>query len=267
MLIIAFLVLSLAVSIIYVRIAGFVVWKAALLFAGCFLALNVLYLLVLAVASLFFSSSKPIAKQSAFCRGACVGVSSLATGYCLVRAHVSGKEKLPKEGRFLMVSNHRSGFDALVVIEKLREYNVSFISKISNMAIPVLGRIAHGAGYLSLDRENNRKALETILTAVDYLKRGICSMMVYPEGSRTRTGEMLPFHHGSFKIAQKAGVPLVIASVRGSEKVLKNIFKGGTDVYLDILEVVPAERVREMSTAELADYSRSVIAADLAATA
>ena len=259
MLIWSFVALALIASIIYVRLAGFVVWKAALLFAGCFVALNLLYLLILGIGAMFVGNTKPVSKQSAFCRAGCIGVSALLSGYCFVRTHVTGLEKLPDAGRFLMVCNHRSMFDPIIVLDKLRRFNIAFISKPSNMRIPIAGRIAYGAGFLPVDRENDRKALVSIITAADYLKRDICSMAVYPEGTRSKTGELLPFHAGSFKIAQKADVPLVIAAVRDTQKIVKSILRGGADVYLDILEVVPAEKVKSMSTAELAEYSRGLI--------
>ena len=265
MLIWSFVALALVASIIYVRIAGFVIWKAALLFAACFLTLNLLYLLVLGLGAIFIGNTKPISKQNAFCRAGCVGVSTLITGYCMVRSHVSGLEKLPRDQRFLLVCNHMSMFDPLVVLDKLRDFNVAFISKVSNMKIPIAGRLAYGAGFLPIDRDNDRKALRSILTAVDYLKRDLCSIGVYPEGTRSKTGELLPFHPGSFKIAQKAEVAVVVASVRNTDKVAKNILRGGTDVYLDIVGVIPAERVKEMTTAELADHSRELIQASLAA--
>lgn len=265
MLIWSFVALALIASVMYVRMAGFVVWKTLLLFAGCFVALNLLYVLVLGIGAMFVGTTKPVAKQSAFCRAGCIGVSALLSGYCFMRSHVTGLDKLPDAERFLLVCNHRSMFDPLIVLDKLRRFNVAFISKPSNMRIPIAGRIAYGAGFLPVDREDNRKALVSIRTAADYLSRGLCSMAVYPEGTRSRTGELLPFHAGSFKIAQKAGVPLVIAAVRNTERVVKNILRGGTDVYLDILEVLPAEKVRSMSTIELAEYSRSRIGRQLEA--
>ena len=180
-------------------------------------------------------------------------------GYAWVHAHIHGMDKLPTGERFLFVCNHRSMFDPLIVMSKLREYNISFISKPSNMRIPIVGRVSYGAGFLPIDRENNRNALKTILTAADYLEKDICSVGIYPEGTRSKTGSMLPFHPGSFKIAQKAGVPLVIASISGSEKIRRNLFLRPTNVDLSILDVVPADKVKEMSTNELADYSRGLI--------
>lgn len=88
-------------------------------------------------------------------------------------------------------------------------------------------------------------------------------MGVYPEGSRSKTDEMLPFHAGSFKIAQRANAPLVICVVHGSENIKKNLLRRKTDVYLDILQVLPGEKVKAMTTAELSEYSRALIQARL----
>ena len=169
-----------------------------------------------------------------------------------------------KAGRFLYVCNHRSGFDPVIVMDKLRRYEISFISKPSNMKLPLIGRVAYAAGFLAIDRENDRNALRTILTAADYMKRDICSMGIYPEGTRSRTGELLPFHAGSLKAAQKAKVPIVVACCSGGEKIMKRKGFGGTKVYLDILEVIPAETVCGMKTTELSERIQGAIRENLA---
>lgn len=265
MLILAFLAAAVIAAVIYVKAAGAVMWKGVLVFAAIFVALNLVYILFVAVMSLFVSNTKPLVKQNPLCRSACVGMTGLILGYCWVRTHITGLDKLPDAGRFVFISNHRSGFDPLIVLNRLKRYDIAFISKPSNMALPFVGRIAHGAGCLSIDRENDRNALTTILQAADYIKRGVCSVGIYPEGTRSRDGALLPFHAGSFKIAQRANVPLAVACIRGSESIAKNALRRVTDVYLDILELIPAERVKEMSTHELADYSRALIERHLAA--
>ena len=88
-------------------------------------------------------------------------------------------------------------------------------------------------------------------------------MCIYPEGTRSWDNELLPFHAGSFKIAQKAGCPLVISSVRGTENLHHfHPFKI-SDVYVNIIETIPAEKVKTMSTAEMAEYSKRLIDADI----
>lgn len=241
-------------------------WKLLPAFVLALLGTHLIYVLVLSVISLF-CSDRSIEKQSNLCRACCAGVGDLFCFYAGVRVHLSGLEKLPADEKFLFVCNHKSMFDPLVVMGAMKKYNISFVSKPSNLKIPVAGVIAKNAGFLSIDRENNREALKTILQAAEYLKKGVCNMGIYPEGTRSKTGEMLPFHAGSFKIAQRANAPIAVACVRGSENVKRPHIFGHVDVYLDILELIPAERVKAMSTNDLADYSRSLMEQQLAAAA
>ncbi len=226
---------------------------------GVFLLLHILYMLFFWLVSLTIPNDRPLKKQSSLCRFAIMTYASILDFYCGVHPVVTGVEKLPADSRFLFVCNHRSMFDPIIVADCLRRWNLAFVSKPSNMNIPFTSRVAYGAGYLPLDRENNRNALKTILTAADYMKRGLCSMAIYPEGTRSRTGELLPFHAGSFKVAQKAGVPIVAACVHGTERVQKFRFFTHTTVYLDILDVIPAEEVRALRTDELSNRVRSLI--------
>ena len=235
-------------------------WKCALIFVLGVPALTVLYVLFAAVVSLFIDTKWPREKQNPLCRSIISGGGEICCFYCGVRVHVIGREKLPTDGRFLLVANHRSLFDPLAIFHALRAYNIAFISKPSNMKLPVLGRIAAGDCFLPIDRENDREALKTILCAADYFKRDLCSICIYPEGTRSKTRQMLPFHHGSFKIAQRAHVPLVIAAVSGTDMVKKNILRRRTDVYIDVLACIPAEEVRARTTAELSDHAQRLIA-------
>ena len=224
-----------------------------------FAALNVLFVIFWVAVAQTVDDTKPIERQKPIYRRGCAIIAGWLCWWARVRVKLSGADKLPTEGRFVLICNHRSGFDPVVTATWLKAYNLAFISKPSNLKLPYIGKLAYGAGFLPIDRENDRAALKTILTAADYLKRDFCSIVIYPEGTRSKTGEMLPFHHGSFKTAQRAGVPIAVACVRNSEKVKKRLFLRPTDVYLDILEVIPAEKAKAMSTAELSDYSRGLI--------
>lgn len=259
-------ILSLITAAVYgvlMQLAAAELWKCALVFVLGFLGFSALYVLSAAVVSLFIDTSWPRKKQNPLCRGYIARGGEMCCFYCGVRTHVSGEEKLPKEGRFLFVANHRSLFDPLALFHAMRAYNLAYISKPLNMKLPVLGPIAAGACFLPIDRENDREALKTILCAADYLKRDLCSICIFPEGTRSKTRSLLPFHHGSFKIAQRAKVPLVIAAVSGTDTVKKNILRRRSDVYVDILEVIPAEKVCAETTTALSDHAQEIIAAAL----
>ena len=76
-------------------------------------------------------------------------------------------------------------------------------------------------------------------------------MCVYPEGTRSKSGELLEFHNGVFKIAQKAGVPIVVVALRGTENISKNYIRRRTDIYHDIVDVIPAEEVKALKSDEI----------------
>lgn len=260
----AFLIISLIAALVCAFFTAMPLWVALLMLPLCFILLLLPLVLMIMVAAAQVDTSKPLEKRSRLSGLCCAAIVDLLCTLGLMKISVTGKEKLPEDGQFLIVSNHRSAADPMALYKVLGEYAVGFVSKPSNMALPVLGKMAYGAGFLAIDRENDRNALKTILTAASYLKSGICSMCIYPEGTRSRNGELLPFHAGSFKIAQRAKAPVAVLCTSGTEKQGKNLRKLKlTPVRLDILEVIDPERVESMSSVELAEYSRGLIARHL----
>ena len=240
-------------------LAGFTFGKALLFSLGLFLGLNLLYIIFWVIVAQTVDDSKPIERQKPIYRFGCASIAGWLCAWAGVSVRLSGTEKLPRSGRFLYVCNHRAAFDPLVAANVLRDWNISYISKPSNLKIPLIAKLAYGAGFLPINRENDREALKTILLAADYMKKDFCSIGIYPEGTRSRTGELLPFHAGSFKVAQKANVPIAVAVTSGTERVGKNFPFRRTKVRLEILEVIPAEQVKAMSTQALAAHCREAM--------
>ena len=235
-----------------------IVLKIILYIVLAYLGLNILFFLVLGAISLS-ASKEPIKERRPIYGKACYWFCAWACFTGRARIHVTGKEKLPKDTRFVYCGNHRGLFDPLAATVAFRGYDISFISKPSNMDLPIIGRLAWGAGYLPIDRENNRNALKTISTAVEYIRKDFCSIGIYPEGTRSKINGMLPFKHGSFKLVQRAKVPLVIASSKDADLVFENFPWRPTDIYIDVLDVLPADKVCSMDTAALSDYAWNLI--------
>lgn len=255
-----FIVFSAAVAAASLCIFRLTLWKLLLVFVLAFLAVNLIYLLFLAVVSLFVDNTRPMKRQNRICAKGVIGISEVGLGYCGVKTKITGIEKLPEGEYFQLVANHRSLFDPLIIVKCLKKYNVSFIGKPSALAIPVIGKIGYGAGCLPIDRENDKNALKTIVIAINYIKSGICSVAIFPEGTRNKTDDaLLPFHAGSFKIAQRANAPLVIACLKGTRDIDRNMFRRRTFTELVILDVISAEENAKMTTAQLAQYSSSLI--------
>ena len=226
---------------------------------GAYVVFNLLYLLYVWILCQTVTTEKEYDDISPFYYRQMMLFIDWALAFLGVDSAVKGKEKLP-EGEFLLVCNHRSLVDPLMTELALKDRSMAFISKPENINKLFLGRVAHRCGFLPIDRENARNALVTINKAADNMKKHLCSYGIYPEGTRTKTGDLQEFHAGSFKAAQKARVPVVVSAITGSEQVLHGHFPfRRTKVELTILDVLDAETVKASKTKELAEISRNMI--------
>ncbi len=220
--------------------------------------------LFLLICGLFVDPKKQYERDSRFFRALLEGSSGFIL-WCLgVRYKVIGEERFPKNGNFLFISNHRSNYDPIVQWIVFKQHRLSFISKKSNFKIPMFGRLIHRCCFMPIDRENPRKAMETVNRAARLLTDTENCVGVYPEGKRSKSCRLLPFHGGVLKSAQKAGKPLVISTIEGTENVWKNIKRlKKTVVTIKILETMDAGRVKAAKTSQLSDYCAELMKNEL----
>jgi 1-acyl-sn-glycerol-3-phosphate acyltransferase len=214
------------------------------------------------VSALLVNMEKEYTQESKFYRFLLNSSTFLATKLIRIKLHVTGMEKLP-EGRFLLVSNHRSKFDPILTWLVFGNLQPAFISKPENFKVPVFGRLIHRLCFMPIDRENPRNAVKTINRAVDLLKRDVATVAVYPEGTRNYGEGLLPFHNAMFKIAQKAQVPVVVVTVRGTYEIQKNYPLHRSHVYIDVADVLDAAEVKQTKTAALGDKVRDIMLKNL----
>lgn len=121
---------------------------------------------------------------------------------------VRGQENIPSETAALFVGNHRSYFD--IVLTYTHFPNITgYVAKKEMTRYPLLSNWMRNIHCLFLDRDNIKEGLKTILAGVEEVKNGV-SLCIFPEGTRNKVNDtFLPFHEGSFKIAEKGGVPVV----------------------------------------------------------
>lgn len=224
---------------------------------GALFALLLLYVLFLGVCSLLVNPEKEYDKNSPFYRFLLCSATAAAIKLCRIHLHVSGIEKIPEGTKVLFVCNHRSNFDPIITWYALKKWKIAFVSKPSNFKIPFFGRIIRKCCFMPIDRENPRKAIPTINRAAKLLRKQEVSIGIYPEGTRSKTGELLPFHNGVFKIAQKADAPVVVLSITGTEQIAKKTPFHTTDVYLDVLEVFSNRK--ETKTERIGTAARRLI--------
>ena len=184
----------------------------------------------------------------------------------VLRIHVkkSGLEKMPKDGRFLLVCNHTDNSDPIILLYCLAKYQLAFISKRENRDMFVIGPMMHKIQCQLINRENDREALKTILTCIRILKEDKASVAVFPEGGIDDDLLLHHFRPGVFKIAQKANVPIVVCTLKNTKVVVKNLMKWKrSDVHMKVLEVIPAEELKGITTVDIADRCYRLMAEDL----
>lgn len=237
---------------------GFVGGFALCLF-GCFLAVW--------IPSLFVDPEKPQEEDDPYTRTIVKLYAPAVFKLLGCKIETSGTEKLPKDGRFLLVCNHTSTLDPGIPLAVFPNAQLAFISKKENLELPVIGPMMLKIQCQLLDRENDRAALKTILRCISILKEDKASIGVFPEGGIIKDGKLLHhFRPGVFKIAQKANVPIVVCTLQGTKAILSNFKRlRRSTVQFHLLEVIPAEELKGVNTAQIADRVHAIMAADLGA--
>jgi 1-acyl-sn-glycerol-3-phosphate acyltransferase len=149
-------------------------------------------------------------------------IRQMASAFGLQR-RLEGWETLPEELRTsrqpaIFVANHASFFDPPLLISTLPSRPV-FIVKKELAWVPFLGWVIWLAGFIFVDRGRKRQAVKSVKSAAEQIREGQ-SVAAFPEGTRTRTGDPLPFKKGVFALAKEAGVPVVPLGILGGFQVL-----------------------------------------------
>ncbi len=239
-------------------------WYHILIFLGMCIAFIfagvLLYVVLLLVGSLCLNKKKEVNKVSRFYCMIVRETMIMLLFFSRARVHIEGKEKLPKDTKFLLVANHRSNYDPITSVVKFGRNDMIFVSKPENFNIPIAGAFMHKAGFIPIDRDNPKNALVTINKAAEYLKNQEASVGIFPEGTRNRTEEtLLEFKNGAFKIATKAQVPIVVVAMKNMGQVKKNFPWKSTKVSAKIVDVITKEEVMASNTAELSKRARAAM--------
>lgn len=140
-----------------------------------------------------------------------------------VRVTVIGEENVPKDVPVLYIGNHRSFFDILLTYVRVPR-PTGYVAKKEMLKVPFLNSWMILVNCLFLDRKDIKKGMQTILAAIEKIKRGV-SICIFPEGTRNKTPDtFLPFHDGSFKIAQKTGCPVIPMAINNSAAIFEDHF-------------------------------------------
>lgn len=183
-----------------------------------------------------------------------------------LRWHIktTGMEKVPETGRFLLVCNHVSLADPVVLLRVFTGKQLAFISKKENQTMFLVGKVMHKLLCQPIDRENDREALKTIIRCIQLIREDKASVAVFPEGYIHEDKKLHHFRSGVFKIAKKTEVPIVVCTVKNTKDAISNLLHHRyTPIEVSVLKTIQPEEYKDITTVELGDRIFRLMADDL----
>lgn len=156
-----------------------------------------------------------------------------------IRVRLLHDERLRPDWSCVIVSNHESFCDILVLLARL-PMQVRFLAKRSVFRVPILGWSIGAAGFIPVDRGDRTRSLATVEAALERLEGGRC-VVVFPEETRTRTGGLLPFKKGAALLALRSGLPMLPIGLAGTFRILPrgSLLMASGRVVLCVGEPIP----------------------------
>ncbi len=147
------------------------------------------------------------------------GGVGLALSLAGIRYRVRGRENVPGRRAVVFCSNHESNVDPPVLFQALhRRLHILFKAELKKL--PILGKVMVAGGFVPVERERKEASMASIEVAADSIRAGN-SFLIFPEGTRSRTSELLPFKKGGFIMAIKAQAPIVPVAVSGGRAAMQ----------------------------------------------
>ena len=177
------------------------------------------------------------------------------------KVRLEGRKKIPRNRPVVLVANHRSLVD-IVALHKVRR-PFKWVSKAENFKLPFVGMVLSLTNCVRINRESLRSGLQFISQAEKEMKKG-SSVMIFPEGTRSKAPEMRPFKEGAFILAKRMQCGIIPVVHTGTEKTFPRgkggwVLKGKTTIQIRVLDEIPAEVVTAMDTEKLKSHVRNMM--------
>jgi len=176
---------------------------------------------------------------------------------------VEGREKIRRGETYVMVANHLSLLDILVMHRLLRHFK--WVSKIENFRIPFVGWNMRLNGYIEL-RRGDRDSVVQMMADCERTLRSGSSILMFPEGTRSRDGTLQAFNTGAFELALRTQTPILPIAIEGTSNALPKrgfVLQGHHPIRVRVLDPIPPESFAHLSAKELAEQTRALYAEQL----
>jgi 1-acyl-sn-glycerol-3-phosphate acyltransferase len=171
---------------------------------------------------------------------------------------IEGREKVDPRATYVMVANHLSLLDILVLFRLFTHFK--WVSKIENFKIPCIGWNMRLNRYIPLKR-GDRESIREMMAACEATLAEGNSIMMFPEGTRSKTGVLQPFKTGAFELALRTELPLLPIVVEGTSNALPKrgfVLRGHHPIKITVLDPIPPERFAGLDAKELTAQTRAI---------
>jgi 1-acyl-sn-glycerol-3-phosphate acyltransferase len=176
-----------------------------------------------------------------------------------IEVAIKGLSNIDPDKSYVYMSNHQSNYDIPILLGFL-PVQFRWLAKIELFRIPLFGYAMRRAGYICIDRSNQKSAFESLKKAAEIIRNGV-SVMIFPEGTRTKDGNIGSFKKGGFVLAVESGVPILPVIIRGTYSVMPKsrlLIKPGK-VTVDILEPVETSGFTKETKDQLMEKIRNIM--------
>lgn len=176
-----------------------------------------------------------------------------------VKTTVIGYENIPKDEPVLFIGNHRGIFDILITYSRMPNLT-GYISKKEMIKVPIISTWMKLLYCLFLDRDNIKEGLKTILTGIEQINNGV-SMVIFPEGTRNKEDGLLPFHSGSFKLADKTNCKIIPMVQHNTEAIFEKQFPRikATHTVLEYGKPIDITTLSKEERRNIAEYTYNAV--------
>lgn len=189
----------------------------------------------------------------------CIWGSVLTWVNPLWTTKISGRNNIKSGQTYVLISNHQSMLDILVLYRLFKRFK--WVSKSELFKIPIVGWNMSLNRYISVDRSSKKSHLQMMRACEKNLNRGN-SIMIFPEGTRSRDGQIHTFKEGAFMIAKQTKVPIIPIVLKGTYAAFPDhgvIFKNRCTIHIEVLEAIPYETFKNMENKDIAKLTQSLI--------
>ena len=174
---------------------------------------------------------------------------------------IHGREKIRGDATYVMVANHLSLLDILVLFRIFKHFK--WVSKIENFRVPCVGWNMTLNRYIKL-RRGDRESIKQMMAACERTLRAGSSIMMFPEGTRSKTGALQPFKTGAFELAIRTQVPLLPIVLSGTSDILPKrgfVLRGRHPISITILDPIPPDQFQDLDAKALTELTRQLFVA------